>query len=84
MVNNFPLLLLIFKVNFSFSADDLASVTVITSPPKPLITEITTAVYINLIHLTFSSKFSTFTAFLGPKFSTQTLRHPSKIAILGH
>ena len=32
MVNNFPLSLLIFKVNFSLSANDLSLVTVITLP----------------------------------------------------
>ena len=34
MVNNFPLSLLIFKVNFSLSTDDLALVIVVTPPPR--------------------------------------------------
>ena len=72
MVNNFPLSLLIFNVNFSLSDDNLALVTVITPPTKPQLTEITTVFYINPIHAIFSSKFSTLIAFLGPEFSTQT------------
>ena len=68
MVKNFPLSLLIFNVNFSLSADDLALVTVITPPAKSYLTEITTVFYINPIHAIFSSKLSTIIAFLGPKF----------------
>ena len=49
MVNNFLLSLLILKVNFSLPADDLSLVAVITLPPKPQFTEITTVFYIGLI-----------------------------------
>ena len=63
MVRNFPLSLLIFKANFSLSADDLALLTVKTLSTKP---------YLVLIHPKFFSKFSTHNVFLGPEFCTQT------------
>ena len=69
LVNNFPLSLLIFNVNFSLSADDLAFVTVITPPPKPVNWNHHSFLYkSNSCHI--SSKFSTLSVFLGPKFFT--------------
>ena len=62
MVNNFPLSLQIFKVNFTLSADDLAFLTV---------NEITSFLHESILP-TFSSKFSILTIFFGPKTSTPT------------
>ena len=47
------------------------------------LTEITTVFYINPIHVIFSSKFSTLTVFLGPKFSTSTPKQDFNFGTLG-
>ena len=72
MVNNFPLPLLSFKVNFSLLTGDLALVTVITPPPKPYLTEIITVFYINIIHPTFFPEIFLSHRILGPEFPTLT------------